>query len=240
VIDEVENIMDLVDQIMGTFDLAYSAEISTRPAHSIGTDDMWEKAESFLREALERRGLAYEINEGDGAFYGPKIDIKVKDSIGRTWQCSTIQVDFNLPERFDLTYRTQENTVERPWMLHRAIFGSIERFLGILIENYAGALPLWLAPIEVEVIPIADRHLDYANSVAEKLREVGGRVEVAAQSEPMKAKIAKAQEQKIPYMLVVGDKEAQDQTVSVRERAEGDKGVMALEDFASIIEAARV
>jgi threonyl-tRNA synthetase len=240
VIDEVESIMDLVDQIMGTFDLEYSAEISTRPAHSIGTDDMWEKAESFLREALERRGLPYEINEGDGAFYGPKIDIKVKDSIGRTWQCSTIQVDFNLPERFDITYRTAENTVERPWMLHRAIFGSIERFLGILIENYAGALPLWLAPIQVEVIPIADRHLDYANAVAEKLRQVGGRVEVAAQSEPMKAKIAKAQEQKIPYMLVVGDKEAESETVAVRERTEGNLGDMPLAEFSKIIADAQV
>ena len=240
VVDEVESILDLVDYIMSTFDLPYTAEISTRPAKSIGSDDMWEKAERFLKEALERRGIPYDINEGDGAFYGPKIDIKVKDSIGRTWQCSTIQVDFNLPERFDLTYRDADNSEKRPWMLHRAIFGSIERFLGILIENYAGALPLWLAPVQVEVIPIADRHIDYAESVAERLRAVGGRVEVASQSEPMKAKIAKAQEQQIPYMLVVGDKEAESKTVAVRERHEGDQGAMALADFAKIIEDAQV
>ncbi len=240
VVDEVSSILDLVDYIMTTFDLPYTAEISTRPAKSIGTDDMWEKAESFLKTALDDRGLAYDINEGDGAFYGPKIDIKVKDSIGRTWQCSTIQVDFNLPERFDLVYRDADNTDKRPWMLHRAIFGSIERFLGILIENYAGALPLWLAPVQVQVIPIADRHLDYANSVAEKLREVGGRVEVADQSEPMKAKIAKAQELKIPYMLIVGDREAEEGTVAVRERSQGDIGTMALSDFGEIIEKAVV
>ena len=240
VVDEVEAIMDLVDIIMGTFDLEYSAEISTRPAHSIGTDEMWEKAEAFLKEALERRGMAYDINEGDGAFYGPKIDIKVKDSIGRTWQCSTIQVDFNLPERFGITYRTADNTVERPWMLHRAIFGSIERFLGILIENYAGALPLWLAPVQAVVVPITDRHLEYAEDVAKRLRAVGGRVEVASQSEPMRAKIAKAQDQKIPYMLVVGDKEAEDDTVSVRERFEGDQGARPVEEFVKVLAAAQV
>ena len=184
--------------------------------------------------------MAYDINEGDGAFYGPKIDIKVKDSIGRTWQCSTIQVDFNLPERFDITYRTADNTVERPWMLHRAIFGSIERFLGILIENYAGALPLWLAPVQAVVVPITDRHLEYAEDVAKRLRAVGGRVEVASQSEPMRAKIAKAQDQKIPYMLVVGDKEAEDDTVSVRERFEGDQGARPVEEFVKVLAAAQV
>ncbi len=240
VVDEVESIMDLVDQIMGTFDLTYECEISTRPAHSIGTDEMWEKAESFLKEALEKRGVPYDINEGDGAFYGPKIDVKVKDSIGRTWQCSTIQVDFNLPERFDITYRTADNTQERPWMLHRAIFGSIERFLGILIENYAGALPLWLAPVQAEIVPIADRHLDYAEDVAKRLRAVGGRVEVDTHSEPMRAKIARAQEQKIPYMLVVGDKEAEEGTVSVRERSEGDQGSMAVDEFVKVIADAQV
>lgn len=232
VVSEVTAILDLVNHIMNTFGLTYSAEISTRPAHSIGSDEMWEQAESFLREALEAQQLPYEINEGDGAFYGPKIDIKVQDSLKRTWQCSTIQVDFNMPERFDITYRTPENGTARPWMLHRAIFGSIERFLGILIEHYAGALPLWLAPVQAVVIPIADRHLDYAEKVAQTLRAAGGRVEIASQNEPMRAKIAKAQEQKVPYMLVVGDKEAEQNTVSVRERTQGDKGEAKLQDFA--------
>ena len=165
VVDEVVAILDLVDHIMTTFGFEYSAEISTRPEKSIGTDDMWEHATNSLKEACARHGLDYEINEGDGAFYGPKIDIKVKDAIGRTWQCSTVQVDFNMPERFELTYRTEDNTEERPWMLHRAIFGSIERFLGILIEHYAGALPLWLAPVQVAVLPLADRHNDARGGV---------------------------------------------------------------------------
>ena len=160
VVSEVVAILDLVDHIMSTFGFEYMAEISTRPEKSIGSDDMWEHATNALKEACAAHGLDYEINEGDGAFYGPKIDIKVKDAIGRTWQCSTVQVDFNLPERFDLTYRTADNTEERPWMLHRAIFGSIERFFGILIEHYAGSLPLWLAPVQVALLPLADRHMD--------------------------------------------------------------------------------
>ena len=201
VVDEVVAILELVDYIMGTFGFTYEAEISTRPDKSIGTDDMWEHATESLKEACARRGLAYDINEGDGAFYGPKIDIKVKDAIGRTWQCSTVQIDFNMPMRFGLTYRTEDNTEETPWMLHRAIFGSIERFLGILIEHYAGALPLWLAPVQVAVIPIADRHKEAAAEFAGELKSVGGRVEVMDQNEPMKVKIAKAQSQKIPYML---------------------------------------
>ena len=179
--------------------------------------------------------MAYDINEGDGAFYGPKIDIKVKDAIGRTWQCSTVQVDFNMPERFDLTYRTEDNTEERPWMLHRAIFGSIERFLGILIEHYAGALPLWLAPVQAVVIPIADRHKEAAAEFAGELKGVGGRVEVYDQNEPMKVKIAKAQAQKIPYMVVMGDKEVEERSVSVRDRAEGDLGSWEREKFIDVI-----
>ena len=169
VVDEVVAILDLVDHIMTTFGFEYTAEISTRPEKSIGSDDMWEHATTSLEEACARHGLEYEINEGDGAFYGPKIDIKVKDAIGRTWQCSTVQVDFNFPERFNLTYRTEDNTEERPWMLHRAIFGSIERFLGILIEHYAGSLPLWLAPVQVAVLPIADRPKDAAADLVGKL-----------------------------------------------------------------------
>lgn len=240
VVDEVCAILDLADSIMKEFGFEYMAEISTRPEKSIGTDEMWEKAESFLREAIERRGIPYEINPGDGAFYGPKIDIKVKDALGRWWQCSTVQVDFNLPERFDVTYRTADNTSERPWMLHRALFGSIERFLGILIEHTSGNLPLWLAPTQAVIIPIADRHVEAAEQVAAELRAHGGRVEVYEQNEPMRVKIAKAQGQRVPYMLVIGDKEVENDEVAVRERHEGDLGSMKLEYFTKIIEEAQV
>ena len=235
VVDEVVAILDLVDHIMETFGFSYEAEISTRPEKSIGTDEMWEHATNALKEACARHNLSYEINEGDGAFYGPKIDIKVKDAIGRTWQCSTVQVDFNLPERFGLTYRTEDNTEERPFMLHRAIFGSIERFLGILIEHYAGALPLWLAPLQVVVIPIADRHKAAAAEFAADVKAAGGRVEVYDQNEPMKVKIAKAQSQKIPYMVVMGDKEIEEGKVSVRERSQGDQGAWDREEFLKVI-----
>ncbi|MDR1016882.1 MAG: threonine--tRNA ligase [Coriobacteriales bacterium] len=238
--DEVVKILELVDAIMSTFGFPYMAEISTRPEHSIGSDEKWEQAQSALENACKRYGLAYDINEGDGAFYGPKIDIKVKDAIGRTWQCSTVQVDFNFPERFKLTYRTADNGEEQPWMLHRAIFGSIERFLGILLEHYAGALPAWLSPTQAVVVPIADRHLDYAEQVAAKLRVLpeasaqgGARVEVYAQNEPMRAKIRRAQKQKVPYMLVVGDDEVAATSVSVRDRHAGDQGAMSLADFAA-------
>lgn len=240
VVDEVVAILELVDYIMGTFGFTYEAEISTRPDKSIGTDDMWEHATESLKEACARRGLAYDINEGDGAFYGPKIDIKVKDAIGRAWQCSTVQIDFNMPMRFGLTYRTEDNTEETPWMLHRAIFGSIERFLGILIEHYAGALPLWLAPVQVAVIPIADRHKEAAAEFAGELKAVGGRVEVMDQNEPMKVKIAKAQSQKIPYMIVMGNKEVEEKLVSVRERSEGDLGQWDRQKFIDVIRDAAI
>ncbi|MCL1797115.1 MAG: threonine--tRNA ligase [Eggerthellaceae bacterium] len=240
VVDEVVAILDLVDHIMSTFGFDYTAEISTRPEKSIGTDDMWEYATQSLIDACARHKLEHEINEGDGAFYGPKIDIKVKDAIGRTWQCSTVQVDFNFPERFDLTYRTDENTEARPWMLHRAIFGSIERFLGILIEHYAGALPLWLAPVQVAVLPLADRHADACKELVERIVAVGGRVELFDQNEPMRVKIAKAQSKKIPYMLVLGDKEIETQSVSVRERHEGDLGCWEVQKFLGVIAAAKL
>ena len=235
VVDEVVAILDLVDHIMSTFGFEYEAEISTRPEKSIGTDEMWEHATNSLKEACERHNLSYEINEGDGAFYGPKIDIKVKDAIGRTWQCSTVQVDFNMPERFGLTYRTEENTEERPWMLHRAIFGSIERFLGILIEHYAGALPLWLAPVQVIILPIADRHIGAAADLQKLIKDAGGRAEIYDQNEPMRVKIAKAQSQKVPYMVVIGDKEVEDGTVSVRDRHEGDLGSWPIEKLLGVI-----
>jgi threonyl-tRNA synthetase len=240
VLDEVLAILDLVDHIMSTFEFSYTAEISTRPVKSIGEDAKWDYATETLKQACVAHGLAYDINEGDGAFYGPKIDIKVRDAIGRTWQCSTVQIDFNFPERFNLTYRTADNGTEQPWMLHRAIFGSIERFLGILLEHYAGALPLWLAPVQVAVIPIADRHIDYAFEVKAALAAAGGRVEVYDQNEPMRVKIAKAQQQKIPYMLVVGDKEVDEKTVGVRERKQGDLGSQSLAAFTEVLAAARV
>ena len=240
VVDEVCAILDTADYIMKEFGFDYEAEISTRPEKSIGTDDMWDLATDALRQALDRRGLEYEINEGDGAFYGPKIDIKVKDAIGRTWQCSTIQVDFNLPERFDMTYRTADNGEARPFMLHRALFGSIERFLGILIEHYAGALPLWLSPTQAVIVPIADRHMDAAYELKDKLEAVGGRVEIYGQNEPMRVKIAKAQQQKIPYMLVMGDQEIANGQVSVRERHDGDLGLMSVEEITQILADAQV
>lgn len=206
----------------------------------MGSDEDWEAATNGLIKALEKLNMPYIVNEGDGAFYGPKIDIKVKDAIGRTWQCSTVQIDFNMPMRFGLTYRTEDNTEETPWMLHRAIFGSIERFLGILIEHYAGALPLWLAPVQVAVIPIADRHKEAAAEFAGELKSVGGRVEVMDQNEPMKVKIAKAQSQKIPYMIVMGDKEVEEKLVSVRERSEGDLGQWDRQKFIDVIRDAAI
>ncbi|MHB9004146.1 MAG: threonine--tRNA ligase [Coriobacteriia bacterium] len=230
--DEVIAMLDLVDYVNGVFGFEYTAEVSTRPEKSIeGFDDMWEYATNELKRALESRGMDYEINEGDGAFYGPKIDIKLRDAIGRTWQTATIQVDFNNPERFDMTYRTAENTEARPFMLHRTILGSMERFLGILIEHYAGAFPTWLAPVQAVIIPISDRHLEYAEDVRVGLSAAGVRVEVYADNEPMRVKIAKAQGQKVPYMLVVGDKEAEAGSVGVRERTQGDIGAMALDEF---------
>jgi threonyl-tRNA synthetase len=236
---EVIGMLDLVDYVMGVFGFEYSAEVSTRPEKSIGEDADWKLATDALIETLKERGIDFEINEGDGAFYGPKIDIKLKDAIGRTWQCSTIQVDFNFPSRFGLTYRTAENSEATPFMLHRTILGSMERFFGILIEHYAGAFPTWLAPVQAVVVPISDRHLDHAYSVAKRLSAKGVRMEVYAENEPMRVKIAKAQQQKVPYMLVVGDKEAENDTVSVRERTEGDIGAQSIDAFAETVLAIR-
>jgi len=233
--DEVIGMLDLVDYVMGVFGFEYSAEVSTRPEKSIGEDKDWEIATNALIETLKERGVDFEINEGDGAFYGPKIDIKLKDAIGRTWQCSTIQVDFNFPARFGLSYRTAENDEAVPFMLHRTILGSMERFFGILIEHYAGAFPAWLAPIQAVLIPISDRHLEHTESVAARLRAQGVRTEVYSQNEPMRVKIAKAQQQKVPYMLVLGDKEIETDTVGVRERTQGDVGAMGVDEFAALV-----
>ena len=239
IVPEVMAMLDIVKFIMETFGFEYTAEVSTRPEKSVGRDEDWELATRALMTALDEWGLAYQVNEGDGAFYGPKIDIKVKDAIGRIWQLSTIQVDFNNPERFDITYRTAENTEERPFMLHRAIFGSMERFLGILIEHTAGAFPVWLAPVQAVIIPIADRHLEHCVSVRTRLAKAGVRAEVYAENEPMRVKIAKAQQQKVPYMLVVGDKEIESDTVGVRERTAGDIGAMGVDVFAARVASER-
>ncbi|MHB1136823.1 MAG: threonine--tRNA ligase [Coriobacteriia bacterium] len=239
IIPEVKAMLDIVKYIMDVFEFEYAAEVSTRPEKSVGRDEDWELATKALMTALDEWGLPYQINEGDGAFYGPKIDIKVKDAIGRIWQLSTIQVDFNNPERFGITYRTSENTEEQPFMLHRAIFGSMERFLGILIEHTAGAFPTWLAPVQAVVIPIADRHLEHCDSVRKRLSKAGVRAEVYSDNEPMRVKIAKAQQQKVPYMLVVGDKEIEADTVGVRERIAGDIGAMGVDDFAARVLAER-
>ena len=238
--EEIQNVVRLFDEVYSVFGLTYQIEVSTMPEDHIGDEKTWDFATETLKKAISDMGKDFVINEGDGAFYGPKIDIKVKDAIGRTWQCSTVQIDFNMPMRFGLTYRTEDNTEETPWMLHRAIFGSIERFLGILIEHYAGALPLWLAPVQVAVIPIADRHKEAAAEFAGELKAVGGRVEVMDQNEPMKVKIAKAQSQKIPYMIVMGDKEVEEKLVSVRERSEGDLGQWDRQKFIDVIRDAAI
>ena len=231
--DEVVAMLDLVDYVMRqVFGFEYTAEVSTRPEKSIGDEKFWDVATKSLMGACEARGLAYEVNEGDGAFYGPKIDIKLRDAIGRTWQCSTIQVDFNLPERFGLTYRTAENSDAQPYMLHRTILGSMERFFGILIEHYAGALPTWLAPVQAVLIPISDRHMQYAEQTRRELEAAGVRAEVYSDNEPMRVKIAKAQQQKVPYMLILGDKEVESGEVGVRERTQGDIGAMSIAAFA--------
>jgi threonyl-tRNA synthetase len=207
----------------------FTAYLSTRPEKYVGDPADWEFATEALRRAAVAQGLEFEVDEGGGAFYGPKIDLKVKDALGREWQLSTIQFDFNMAERFNLQYIGEDGQPHRPYMVHRALLGSLERFFGVLIEHYAGAFPLWLAPVQATVVPIADRHLDYAESVAGRLRVAGLRVEVDGRREKMQAKIRDAQNQKIPYMLIVGDRDMQAGAVSVRERQQGDLGSMSLE-----------
>jgi len=229
--EEVERLIRLVQQVYGDFGLPFTAKLSTRPEEHLGTVETWDRAESQLKAALDHAGLAYVLNEKDGAFYGPKIDFDVTDAIGRKWQCATIQLDYEQPENFDLKYIGADNTEHRPVVIHRAIFGSFERFIAILIEHYAGAFPLWLAPVQATVLPIADRHLDYARSVRDALKTAGLRAELDERQEKIGYKIREAQLQKIPYMLVVGDREAADGTVSVRTRAGGDQGPKSVNDF---------
>lgn len=231
IVEEVREVIGLIDDFYKVFGFEYHVELSTRPENSMGSDEDWQRATESLRQAMEKRGMPYKVNEGDGAFYGPKLDFHLKDSIGRTWQCGTIQLDFQMPERFDLSYIGPDGEKHRPVMIHRVVFGSIERFIAILTEHFAGAFPLWLAPVQVRVIPITERQLDYAKGVEAALRQAGLRSELDERNEKMGFKIRDAQVQKIPYMLVVGDKEQAAGQVAVRERAQGDLGVMALDAF---------
>jgi threonyl-tRNA synthetase len=229
--DEVERMLGLVRRVYGDFGLEYTAKLSTRPVEFMGDIATWDSAEAQLKSALEKAGQAYDVNEGDGAFYGPKIDFDITDAIGRKWQCATIQLDYNAPQRFDLKYTGADNTEHRPVVIHRAIFGSFERFIAILIEHYAGAFPLWLAPIQSVVVPISDRHLEYAASVRDRVRAAGVRADLDERQEKIGYKIREAQLQKVPYMLVVGDRESAEGTVSVRTRTGGDQGSSSIDDF---------
>ena len=231
---EVGNVLGLTFELLEAFGFKeYSISLSTRPAKYVGDLDMWDHATESLSNALVARGLEYDIDDGGGAFYGPKIDIKITDALGRAWQCTTVQFDFNLPERFDLTFQNAEGGRSRPYMVHRAILGSLERFIGVLIEHYAGAFPLWLSPVQAVIIPIADRHIEYAEQIQNKLVNQGYRVDVDSRSERMNLKIRNAQLQKIPYMLIVGDKELEQETASVRLRSGTDMGAMPLSDLIS-------
>ena len=229
--DEVKSVVALIDEVYSLFGFKYHVELSTRPENSMGSDEDWEAATAALQAALEEIGLPFKINEGDGAFYGPKIDFHLEDSIGRTWQCGTIQLDFQLPERFELEYTGADGEKHRPVMIHRVVFGSIERFIGILIEHFAGAFPLWLAPEQVRVMPISEKQAEAVKAVTAKLKAAGLRVEADLRNEKVGYKIREAQMQKVPYMLVIGDREAEADAVSVRSRSEGDIGVMKVEEF---------
>ncbi|MDE7332858.1 MAG: threonine--tRNA ligase [Lachnospiraceae bacterium] len=233
--EEIQRVVRLIDRVYSKFGFSYYVELSTRPENSIGSDEDWELATKALEGAIKEMGIAYTVNEGDGAFYGPKIDFHLQDSIGRTWQCGTIQLDFQLPQRFEAEYVGADGERHRPIMIHRVVFGSIERFIGILIEHYAGKFPMWLAPVQVKILPVSDKYLQYSGEVAEKLKEQGIRVEVDARDEKLGYKIRSAQLEKIPYMIIAGEKEQEGNSVSVRcrdgEKGRQDMGEMSLEEF---------
>ena len=229
--EEVERLLRLVQRVYRDFGLPYTVKLATRPVKFLGSVETWDHAEASLRKALEAANQSYTVNEGDGAFYGPKLDFDITDAIGRQWQCATIQLDYQMPERFDLKYIGADNAEHRPVVIHRAIFGSFERFIALLIEHYAGAFPLWLAPVQAIVLPIADRHAQYARSVRDRLAAAGLRVELDERQEKIGYKIREAQLQKVPYMLVSGDREAAEGTVSVRSRSGGDQGARGVEEF---------
>lgn len=232
---EIKGVIRLIDEVYSAFGFKYHVELSTRPENSIGSDEGWEMATDGLKNALEDIGLPYAVNEGDGAFYGPKIDFHLEDSIGRTWQCGTIQLDFQLPQRFEAEYIGEDGKKHRPIMIHRVVFGSVERFIGILIEHYAGKFPLWLSPVQVKLLPISDKYMDYAREVEGILKKEGVRCETDARAEKIGYKIREAQMERVPYMLVVGGKEAQEGCVSVRKREDGDLGSMTVERLLGIL-----
>jgi len=233
--DEITNIITFVKDVMDIFGFSYSMEVSTRPEKSIGTDEDWERATNALFKALKTNNLDYDINEGDGAFYGPKIDVKLKDAIGREWQCATIQCDFTLPQKFDLTYIGEDGSKHRPVMLHRVILGSIERFIGVLIEHFAGAFPVWLAPTQAVVLPVSEKYLNYAEKIYRFLIENNIRSEIDRRGEKLGFKIREAQLNKIPYMIIVGEKEEENDTISVRKRTKEDLGSIKKEEFLNLI-----
>ena len=229
--DQIKGVTKLIDEVYSQFGFKYFVELSTRPEDSMGSDEDWEMATNGLRKALEDMGLDYIVNEGDGAFYGPKIDFHLRDSLGRTWQCGTIQLDFQMPQRFDLEYTAEDGSKKRPIMIHRVCFGSIERFIGILIEHFAGKFPVWLAPVQVKVIPVSEKSMDYATGVYEKLKAAGIRTELDHKDEKVGYKIRQAQLEKVPYMLVLGEKEAAEGAITVRSRDKGDLGAAGLDAF---------
>ncbi len=231
IIPEIQNVARLIDEVYAKFGFEYSVEVSTRPENSIGTDEEWELATNALKSAMDAINVPYSINEGDGAFYGPKLDFHLKDSLGRTWQCGTIQLDFQLPQRFDISYVGADGELHRPIMIHRVVFGSIERFIGILIEHFAGKFPLWMSPVQVKILPIADRFVPYAEEVRDALKKAGFRCEVDYRAEKIGYKIREAQLDKVPYMFIVGQKEQEEGKVAVRKREEGDLGSMSVEEF---------
>ncbi|MCI9144364.1 MAG: threonine--tRNA ligase, partial [Lachnospiraceae bacterium] len=233
--DEIKGVARLIDQVYSEFGFKYHVELSTRPENSIGSDEDWEMATNGLKNALDDLKLPYVVNEGDGAFYGPKIDFHLEDSIGRTWQCGTIQLDFQLPLRFEAEYIGEDGRKHRPVMIHRVVFGSIERFLGILIEHYAGKFPLWLSPVQVKILPISDKYLGYAKEIEGLLQKEGFRCEVDKRTEKIGYKIRAAQLEKVPYMLIIGEKEVKVGSVSVREREQGDLGSMTVEEMLGIL-----
>jgi threonyl-tRNA synthetase len=233
--EEVERLLRLVKRVYGDFGLQYEVKLSTRPEKYLGEKATWDHAEAALKAALEAAGVPYVVNEGDGAFYGPKIDFDVTDAIGRQWQCATVQLDYQLPQRFDLKYIGPDNQEHRPVVIHRAIFGSFERFIAMLIEHYAGAFPLWLAPVQVAVLPLADRHLEWGETVKAALATAGFRVELDARVEKIGFKIREAQLQKVPYMLILGDREVAEGQVAVRSRTAGDQGAQSLDDFVAAV-----